>query len=59
MLAGAIRSDRAVKPAHVGEPDRRRDRLGVAAPDLAVEDQLAGMRADIGVEQVPRVRRSA
>ena len=37
--------------AQVGQPDRGIHGLGVAAPDLAAEDPLAGAVADIGVEQ--------
>ena len=37
--------------AQVGQPDRGIHGLGMAAPDLATENALAGAIADIGVEQ--------
>ena len=37
--------------AQIGEPDRGIHALGVAAPDLATHDFLAGAVADIDVEQ--------
>lgn len=37
--------------AQIRQPDRGMHRLGVAAPDLAAENPLAGAVADIGVEQ--------
>ena len=37
--------------AQVGQPDRGIHGLGMAAPDLAAHDPLAGAVADIGVEQ--------
>ena len=40
--------------AQVGIEDHRLDHLEHAAPDLAVEDAPAGLRADIGVEQIDR-----
>ena len=43
------------EPAHVGEPDRCVDLLDIAAPDPPGEDALAGVVADIGVEQGARV----
>ena len=39
------------KAAQIRQPDRGMHRLGVAAPDLAAHDPLAGAIADIGVEQ--------
>ena len=40
--------------AHVREPDDGADFLDEAAPDFAHEDALAGLAADIGVEQIRR-----
>ena len=42
------------KAAQIRQPDRGMHGLGVAAPDLAAENPLAGAIADIGVEQRPR-----
>jgi hypothetical protein len=39
------------KAAQVRQPDRRMHGFGVAAPNLAAENPLAGAVADIGVEQ--------
>src|SRR5260370_23256554 len=39
------------KAAQVRQPDRGMHRLGVAAPDLAAENALAGTIADIGIEK--------
>ena len=38
--------------AHVGEPDRGADRLDITAADVARENALAGLMADIGVDQI-------
>ena len=42
------------EPTHVGEPDHRVDRFGVAAMDPATENALAGEVADISVEKIAR-----
>ena len=42
--------------AHVGEPDRGADFVGVATPDLARENTRAGVVAHIGVENIARGR---
>ena len=39
------------KAAQIRQPDRRMHGIGVAAPDLAAQNPLAGAVADIGVEQ--------
>ena len=38
--------------AHIGQPDRRVDRLGIAAANMAREHPLARIGADIGREQI-------
>jgi hypothetical protein len=40
------------KAAHIGEPDHRMDRFGMASPDAPGQNALAGSMADIGIEQV-------
>src|SRR5258708_10955808 len=40
------------KPAHVGQPDRSAQGLDMPATDLAGENSLAGLVADIGLDQV-------
>ena len=45
-----VRQHREV--AQIDQHDRRGDRAHVAAADLAFEDQLARLAADIGAEQV-------
>ena len=40
--------------AHIGQPDGRMDRFGVTPPNLAGENTLAGVVADIGIEQIAR-----
>ena len=42
--------------AHIGEPDRGADFVGVATPDLARENTRAGVVAHIGVENIARGR---
>jgi hypothetical protein len=45
--------------AQIGQPDRGIHGLGMAAPDLAAEDALAGAVADIRIQQARRGARQA
>ena len=40
------------KAAHIREPDHRMDRFGMASPNAPGQNALAGIMADIGIEQV-------
>ena len=40
------------EPAHIGQPDRGMDRLGIATADAAGKNALAGMLAYIGRQQI-------